>query len=209
MRQAMDRSCAIMLRAGREQLPNSLTFKDVKQLLKPVWRLSGCHGGFSPQRVVAKCGCLPLMYICRLGSGPITPGHPRALQASYILPCLCLVFADLYRQPRTSPQTSASSGRLMSSPPLAAAGTVAAVAEPPTASPAPDSQHSVNEQTIGLILAVSSSIFIGASFIVKKRGLRLAGSQGIRAGELPVSGLALLSCWHHESRPPDSTPRWP
>lgn len=39
------------------------------------------------------------------------------------------------------------------------------------------------EQTIGLALALSSSIFIGASFIIKKRGLRIAGSTGIRAGE--------------------------
>lgn len=34
----------------------------------------------------------------------------------------------------------------------------------------------------GLVLAVSSSIFIGSSFIVKKKGLRAAGSQGLRAG---------------------------
>ncbi|XP_058007086.1 probable magnesium transporter NIPA4 isoform X3 [Hevea brasiliensis] len=34
----------------------------------------------------------------------------------------------------------------------------------------------------GLILALSSSIFIGASFIVKKKGLKKAGASGIRAG---------------------------
>lgn len=39
------------------------------------------------------------------------------------------------------------------------------------------------EEMIGLGLAMSSSIFIGASFIVKKRGLRMAGSTGLRAGE--------------------------
>jgi hypothetical protein len=34
---------------------------------------------------------------------------------------------------------------------------------------------------------VSSSIFIGSSFIVKKQGLRIAGSSGIRAGECILS----------------------
>ncbi|KAK6939778.1 Magnesium transporter NIPA [Dillenia turbinata] len=34
----------------------------------------------------------------------------------------------------------------------------------------------------GLILALSSSIFIGASFIVKKKGLKKAGASGLRAG---------------------------
>lgn len=34
----------------------------------------------------------------------------------------------------------------------------------------------------GLLLALSSSLFIGASFIVKKKGLRKAGTTGIRAG---------------------------
>lgn len=45
----------------------------------------------------------------------------------------------------------------------------------------------VSEQTIGLALAISSSIFIGSSFIVKKRGLRLAGATGIRAGALSAA----------------------
>ncbi|KAK9167707.1 hypothetical protein Scep_002898 [Stephania cephalantha] len=36
----------------------------------------------------------------------------------------------------------------------------------------------------GLVLALSSSIFIGASFIVKKKGLKKAGASGIRAGQL-------------------------
>lgn len=34
----------------------------------------------------------------------------------------------------------------------------------------------------GLILALSSSLFIGASFIVKKKGLKKAGSSNVRAG---------------------------
>lgn len=40
----------------------------------------------------------------------------------------------------------------------------------------------ISDQAIGLILALSSSVFIGSSFIVKKRGLRIAGSSGLRAG---------------------------
>jgi hypothetical protein len=39
----------------------------------------------------------------------------------------------------------------------------------------------------GLALAVSSSAFIGASFIVKKLGLKRAADSGVRAGELRVS----------------------
>jgi hypothetical protein len=34
----------------------------------------------------------------------------------------------------------------------------------------------------GLALAVSSSLFIGASFIIKKKGLKRAGATGVRAG---------------------------
>lgn len=34
----------------------------------------------------------------------------------------------------------------------------------------------------GLILAISSSIFIGSSFIIKKKGLMKAGASGTRAG---------------------------
>ncbi|KAE8654397.1 putative magnesium transporter NIPA5 [Hibiscus syriacus] len=41
----------------------------------------------------------------------------------------------------------------------------------------------------GLVLALSSSLFIGASFIVKKKGLKKAGSSGIRAG---VGGYSYL-----------------
>lgn len=42
----------------------------------------------------------------------------------------------------------------------------------------------------GLFLAISSSLFIGASFIVKKKGLRKAGATGVRAG---MGGYSYLS----------------
>lgn len=42
----------------------------------------------------------------------------------------------------------------------------------------------------GLILALSSSIFIGASFIVKKKGLKRAGASNVRAG---MGGYSYLS----------------
>ncbi|XP_068661612.1 probable magnesium transporter NIPA3 isoform X2 [Aristolochia californica] len=41
----------------------------------------------------------------------------------------------------------------------------------------------------GLVLALSSSCFIGASFIVKKKGLKKAGASGVRAG---VGGYSYL-----------------
>ncbi|KAK6240473.1 hypothetical protein SCA6_005862 [Theobroma cacao] len=41
----------------------------------------------------------------------------------------------------------------------------------------------------GLVLALSSSFFIGGSFIVKKKGLKKAGASGIRAG---VGGYSYL-----------------
>ncbi|GAA0169760.1 secondary carrier transporter [Lithospermum erythrorhizon] len=41
----------------------------------------------------------------------------------------------------------------------------------------------------GLILAMSSSIFIGGSFIVKKKGLKKAGASGVRAG---IGGYSYL-----------------
>jgi magnesium transporter len=40
----------------------------------------------------------------------------------------------------------------------------------------------MEDQQLGLLLAISSSIFIGSSFIIKKRGLRKAGASGTRAG---------------------------
>lgn len=46
-----------------------------------------------------------------------------------------------------------------------------------------DSYKGMSSDNIkGLILALSSSIFIGASFIVKKKGLKKAGASGVRAG---------------------------
>ena len=50
----------------------------------------------------------------------------------------------------------------------------------------------VSDQSIGLVLAISSSVFIGSSFIVKKRGLRIAGSTGLRAGTLV--GMHVVEC---------------
>ena len=38
------------------------------------------------------------------------------------------------------------------------------------------------DQAKGLALACSSAVFIGSSFIIKKKGLRAAGAKGIRAG---------------------------
>lgn len=46
-----------------------------------------------------------------------------------------------------------------------------------------DSHKGMSTDNIkGLVLALSSSFFIGASFIVKKKGLKKAGSSGVRAG---------------------------
>lgn len=39
-----------------------------------------------------------------------------------------------------------------------------------------------SENLVGLILALLSSLFIGSSFILKKKGLMRAGASGIRAG---------------------------
>ncbi|XP_057978007.1 probable magnesium transporter NIPA4 isoform X2 [Malania oleifera] len=53
-----------------------------------------------------------------------------------------------------------------------------------------DSYKGMSSDNIkGLILALSSSFFIGASFIVKKKGLKKAGASGIRAG---VGGYSYL-----------------
>ncbi|CAI9770136.1 unnamed protein product [Fraxinus pennsylvanica] len=41
----------------------------------------------------------------------------------------------------------------------------------------------------GLVMALSSSVFIGASFIVKKKGLKKAGASGVRAG---IGGYSYL-----------------
>lgn len=46
----------------------------------------------------------------------------------------------------------------------------------------------------GLVLAISSSIFIGSSFIVKKQGLKKAGATGTRAGSIfPVLYIQKLT----------------
>lgn len=46
-----------------------------------------------------------------------------------------------------------------------------------------DSYRGMSSDNVkGLVLALSSSFFIGASFIVKKKGLKKAGSSGVRAG---------------------------
>lgn len=47
----------------------------------------------------------------------------------------------------------------------------------------------ISDNARGLILAVSSSLFIGTSFILKKKGLKRAAAAGIRAG---VGGYAYL-----------------
>ncbi|AEE82774.1 putative magnesium transporter NIPA [Arabidopsis thaliana] len=47
----------------------------------------------------------------------------------------------------------------------------------------------------GLVLALSSSIFIGASFIVKKKGLKKAGASGLRAGSGGYSYLLEPLWW--------------
>lgn len=47
-----------------------------------------------------------------------------------------------------------------------------------------DSYKGMSSDNIkGLVLALSSSLFIGASFIVKKKGLKKAGASGVRAGK--------------------------
>lgn len=52
---------------------------------------------------------------------------------------------------------------------------------------------SMSDQTKGLVLALGSSVFIGSSFIVKKKGLQRAGSTGLRAGA-DEGGHAGLGC---------------
>ncbi|XP_059280290.1 probable magnesium transporter NIPA3 isoform X2 [Lycium ferocissimum] len=52
-----------------------------------------------------------------------------------------------------------------------------------------DPQQISSDNVKGLCLALSSSLFIGSSFIIKKKGLQKAGSSGIRAG---VGGYSYL-----------------
>lgn len=49
----------------------------------------------------------------------------------------------------------------------------------------------------GLLLALSSSLFIGASFIVKKKGLKKAAASGVRAGEGPSVSSGTGSAWDY------------
>jgi hypothetical protein len=59
-------------------------------------------------------------------------------------------------------------------------------------------QESLSDRNKGLVLAVSSSIFIGASFIVKKKGLRAAGATGIRAGLTPGRAVVTVVMHGHD-----------
>nr|GMD74239.1 probable magnesium transporter NIPA2 [Ipomoea batatas]GMD77794.1 probable magnesium transporter NIPA2 [Ipomoea batatas] len=54
---------------------------------------------------------------------------------------------------------------------------------------------SISDNVHGLILALSSSIFIGSSFIIKKKGLMKAGASGIRAGSGGYSYLLEPYWW--------------
>ena len=59
-----------------------------------------------------------------------------------------------------------------------------------------DSRMAMSSDNIkGLILALSSSFFIGASFIVKKKGLKKSGASGVRAGILYYFLLKYLDFW--------------
>jgi hypothetical protein len=50
--------------------------------------------------------------------------------------------------------------------------------------PASSFDYISSDNVKGLILAISSSLFIGASFIVKKKGLKKAGASNLRAGKI-------------------------
>jgi len=56
----------------------------------------------------------------------------------------------------------------------------------PQATPSP---QATTDFYIGLSLACSSSIFIGASFIFKKKGLLKLAAEGTRAGKLSSPSL--------------------
>lgn len=47
----------------------------------------------------------------------------------------------------------------------------------------------VSDNEMGLALAVSSSVFIGSSFILKKKGLKRAAANGTRAGSFRISSF--------------------
>lgn len=46
----------------------------------------------------------------------------------------------------------------------------------------------------GLVLALSSSAFIGTSFIIKKKGLMRAGASGVGAGSISLSLYHIYTC---------------
>jgi len=50
----------------------------------------------------------------------------------------------------------------------------------------------IAENSKGLVLAVASGVFIGASFILKKKGLKQAATHGTRAGLHPFSNFNFL-----------------
>ncbi|KAL3538519.1 hypothetical protein ACH5RR_001885 [Cinchona calisaya] len=73
---------------------------------------------------------------------------------------------------------------------MAAEGISAATTAAVAAHSWKDSYRGMSSDNIkGLILALSSSFFIGASFIVKKKGLKKAGASGVRAG---IGGYSYL-----------------
>lgn len=61
----------------------------------------------------------------------------------------------------------------------------------------------LSDNEIGLVLAVSSSVFIGSSFILKKKGLKRAAANGTRAGSFPflfvynIAAFILLFFYHY------------
>jgi magnesium transporter len=55
-----------------------------------------------------------------------------------------------------------------------------------------EQQYTEQEFYIGLGLAISSSLFIGSSFIIKKKGLIRLSQHGIRAG---AGGFGYLKDW--------------
>lgn len=54
----------------------------------------------------------------------------------------------------------------------------------------------------GLCLGLSSSFFIGVSFIVKKKGLKKAAASGVRAGMI-FFPLSFIYCWFSLCNPLD------
>lgn len=60
--------------------------------------------------------------------------------------------------------------------------------------PQPSAEEEARNFYVGLLLAIVSTIFIGSSFIFKKKGLlKLAENQGTRAGDAMTSLLRVLN----------------